>query len=297
MQTKQHIEGLLSSAGVWPSKRLGQNFLIDLNLIRVLVDSAKISKADVVLDVGCGTGSLTEAIAERAGWCIGVEMDAGLAEIAARELEDFENVEIVSGDVLEDKHTINALVVRAIESARQKYGGRFLLVANLPYGSASAVTVNLITGQIRADAMYITVQKEVADRMTAEPGGADYGTLSIFFAATGEAKIERRLKPTVFWPPPQVESAMVSFVRDEGKAGRIRDMEIFSEVVGLFMQHRRKMLKGCVKFAAGRLVEIHNWSQIFEDSFVDARLRPAQLSAESYIAIANLCYEQEGTGK
>ena len=291
MQTKQQIQQLLASAGVSPNKRLGQNFLIDLNLMRLLVDSAQITNNDIVLDIGCGTGSLMQALAKKASKVIAVELDEAVAKIAERELAKAKNVEVIAADILESKHTISRDVTDAVDLARKNCSGRLLLVANLPYSVASPLMMNLITGNITADGMYVTVQKEVADRMTADPGSDDYGTLSIFMSAAGDVKIERVLKPTVFWPRPQVDSAMVSFVRSEEKVSRIHNMELFSEVVNLFMGHRRKMLKACSKLAAGKLAEIRNWPQIFEQSCVDPRNRPEQLSPESYIAISNLCCE------
>jgi 16S rRNA (adenine1518-N6/adenine1519-N6)-dimethyltransferase len=101
MQTKQQIQQLLASAGVEPNKRLGQNFLIDLNLMRLLVDNANIGNDDIVLEVGCGTGSLTQALAERAGKVIAVEMDETLAKIATRELANAGNVKVINADILE----------------------------------------------------------------------------------------------------------------------------------------------------------------------------------------------------
>jgi 16S rRNA (adenine1518-N6/adenine1519-N6)-dimethyltransferase len=152
--------------------------------------------------------------------------------------------------------------------------------------------LNLVTGPTKADSMYVTVQKEVAQRMTAAPGGKHYGILSIFLTATGDAKTLRTLKPSVFWPQPEVESAMVSFVRSNKKADRIHSTEIFSQVVSLFMQHRRKMLTACAKFATGELAEIRNWHLIFEDCAIDPHKRPEVLSADEYLAIANICDEQ-----
>ncbi|MCJ7779039.1 MAG: 16S rRNA (adenine(1518)-N(6)/adenine(1519)-N(6))-dimethyltransferase RsmA, partial [Sedimentisphaerales bacterium] len=270
---------------------LGQNFLIDLNLMRLLVDNANIGNDDIVLEVGCGTGSLTQALAERAGKVIAVELDETLAKIAARELAKAGNVEVINADILESKNTINRTVSDAIEQARKNRSGRFLLVSNLPYSVASPLMMNLITSSIVTDAMHVTVQKEVADRMTAGPGDKHYGTLSIHMAATGDVKTERVLKPTVFWPQPQVDSAMISFVRRKDKISRIYNMELFSKVIGLFMQHRRKMLKGCVKFVAGKLAEIDNWSEIFERCRIDPHNRPEQLRPEDFISISNLCYK------
>jgi 16S rRNA (adenine1518-N6/adenine1519-N6)-dimethyltransferase len=289
MQTKQQIQQLLASAGVEPNKRLGQHFLVDLNLMRLLVDTANISNDDIVLEVGCGTGSLTQGLAERAGRVIAVEIDETLAKIAARELATAGNVEVFNADILENKNTINRTIGGAIELARNRWSGRFLLVSNLPYSVASPLMMNLITGPIVADAMYVTIQKEVAGRMTATPGDKHYGTLSIHLAATGDVKTERVLKPTVFWPQPQVSSAMISFVRKTEKASRIQSMDLLGEVVNLFMQHRRKMVKACTRFVAGKLAEIENWPEVFERCGIDPHNRPEQLRPEQFVAISNLC--------
>lgn len=289
MQTKQQIQQLLVSEGIRPNRRLGQHFLIDLNLMRLLIDSADICKGDIVLEVGCGTGSLTQGLAEKAGRVIAVEVDEPLAKIAKRQLAHHKNVEIINTDILESKNTISHIVTSALGLARKKHTGRIMLVANLPYNVASPVMLNLITAPVVADCMYVTVQKEVAERMTAIPGSKDYGTVSILLAATGDVKTERILKPTVFWPAPQVDSAMVSFIRKRTKADRIKNMELFRDVINLSMQHRRKMLKSCVKFAEGKLAEIKNWPQIFESCLVNPRNRPEQLPPKDYIAIANLC--------
>ena len=292
MQTKQQIERLLASAGVTPNKRLGQHFLIDLNLMRSLIDAAHIRLGDTVLEVGCGTGSFTETLAEAAGHVIAVEYDDTLAQIAANQLKRKDNVTIISSDILESKNTLCREVVDALEIAASQWGGRFMLIANLPYSVAAAVMANLITGPVVCDSMYVTVQREVAERMVATAGGKDYGVLSIFAAATGQAKILRKLKPSVFWPQPQVESAMLTFRRQAKKAAQIHNMDFFKEIVNLFMGHRRKMLKACVKFTEGKLEKIHNWNDIFNRAVIDPQLRTEELTAENYIAIANLCYRQ-----
>ena len=287
MQTKRQIRDLLSSAGVSPNKRLGQHFLIDLNLMRLLVDSANIQKDDVVLEVGCGTGSMTEALAEQAGRIIAVELDRNLSKIAEKQLAMSENVEIINTDILESKNTLSQTVTKALDLAGRKCPGRMLLVANLPYSAASPVIMNLVTGPTTADGMYVTVQKEVADRMTAAPASSDYGILSIFLAATGDVKTIRTLKPAVFWPRPQVDSAMVCFIRHRVKSDRIKNMELFSEIVHLFMGHRRKTLLSCSKLARGRLAKIADWPEIFEQCSINPKQRPETLSPEDYIKMAN----------
>lgn len=287
MQTKRQIQHLLSSAGVSPNRRLGQHFLIDLNLMRLLVDSADIRRDDIVLEVGCGTGSLTEALAEKAGKVIAVEVDRNLAAIAERQLAETNNVELINTDILEGKHTLSRTVIDAFARARRQCPGRVLLVANLPYNVASPVTMNLVTGPTIADAMYVTVQKEVARRMTAGPASDDYGTLSILLAATGDVGTIRTLKPAVFWPRPQVDSAVVGFVRRPEKAKRIANMTLFTETVHFFMGHRRKTLMACTRLARERLAGFADWPEIFEQCRIDPKSRPEQLAAEDYIALAN----------
>jgi len=287
MQTKHQIRDLLSSAGIKPNKRLGQHFLIDLNLMRLLVDSANIQKDDIVLEVGCGTGSMTGALAEKAGRVIAVELDRNLSEIAEKQLANVENLQIINVDILESKHRLNHAVVAALALAQEQCRGRILLVANLPYDVASSLMMNLVIGPNIADGMYVTVQKEVAERMTAAPASSNYGILSIFLGATGDVKMIRTLKPAVFWPKPQVDSAMVSYVRNQAKSNIITNMELFSEIVHLFMGHRRKTLLSCSKLAPGKLKKNADWSEIFEQCSINPKQRPETLSPEDYIAITN----------
>lgn len=291
MQTKTQIQQLLAAAGVEPNKRLGQNFLIDMNLINLLLKSAHISRDDVVLEVGTGTGSLTQALAQQAGKVIAVEFDKNLAHITAEQLSSSDNVIIINTDALENKNTIDHKVIEALEATCNEFYGKLMLVANLPYSIASPVMMNLILGPVVVDSMVVTVQKEVADRMTAEPGHDNYGILSIFMAATGSAKTIRKLSPKVFWPQPQVDSTMIRFDRDNKKVARMYSIELFKEVVNLFMAHRRKMMKACVKFADGNLAKVHNWQDVFEHAVIEPHCRPEELTAENYIAMANLCHE------
>jgi 16S rRNA (adenine1518-N6/adenine1519-N6)-dimethyltransferase len=294
MQTKTEIQRLLTQAGVEPNKRLGQHFLIDLNLMELLLSNAAITGNDIVLEVGSGTGSLTSELVSRASKVIAVECDDVLAEITRQHLRNAKNLEIISADVLENKNTINYQVIEKLKAAQQGISGRVLLVANLPYSAASSVMLNLLTGDVVADEMIVTVQKEVAMRMAAEAGSDDYGTLSIFLAATGQCRILRKLSPKVFWPQPQVDSAMVRFDRDPKKIAEIHNIALFRQVVNLFMGHRRKMMKACVKYASDSLANINNWPDIFARAFIEPQHRPEELSAADYVAIANLCSQMLG---
>lgn len=294
MQTKRQIRELLASAGVTPNRRFGQHFLVDLNLLRLLVDSAEIGAEDVVLEVGCGTGSITQALAERARRVVAVEVDKTLSAIAASQLAETDNVELVRTDVLSSKGMLNPRVVAALSRARASGEGRLLLVSNLPYDAATAVMLNLARGPVVADEMVVTVQKEVSERMEAVPNSKDYGTLSILLGATGQVETLRILKPSVFWPPPGVDSAIVRFVRDACKCERIDEMGRFGEVVSLFMCHRRKMLRACAKFAPPALGGRALWTELFERCRIDPTRRPEALSPEQYVELANLCGRHGG---
>jgi 16S rRNA (adenine1518-N6/adenine1519-N6)-dimethyltransferase len=289
MQTKSQVRQLLTSAGVVPRRRFGQHFLVDLNLVRLVVDSAPITSDDVVLEVGCGTGSITQALAERAGRVVTVEIDRVLGAIARAQLGGCANVELVQADALSSKGALNPEVAAAVDRAQAVVSGRLLLVANLPYDVASALMVNLVKGPIVAAQMVVTVQKEVADRMVAEPDSKCYGMLGIVLGATGSVDVLRVLKPAVFWPPPAVDSAIVRFVREDEKCRRIKSMARFSEVVGLFMGHRRKMLRACVKHARQNLGDRATWMARFERLGIDPSRRPETLTARQYVDLANVC--------
>lgn len=306
MQTKRQIQELLTAAGVAPNRRLGQHFLVDLNLMRLLIDAAGIGPGDVVLEIGTGTASLTEALAEQAGQVVTVELDPTLADIAKSRLAGAANVQALNTDALSNKGSIAPAVIEAVEAAKAKIRemgqigligpmrpdpspSRVMLVANLPYDVASPIMINLVKGPLIVDAMCVTVQKEVAERMIASPGPHDYGTLSIFLQATGKVEMVRTMPASAFWPPPQVESAIVRHVRDSVKSRNILDMHLFGAVVSLFIGHRRKMLRACAKSAPPELGGRDIWPEVFERCGVDPTRRPEELSPDQYVCLANTC--------
>ena len=296
MQTKHEVESLLSAAGVGPNKRLGQNFLIDLNLMRFLIDAAEITRDDVVIEIGCGTGSFTEGIADKAAKVIVVEYDSVLANIAGNQFEKkgYDNIHLINSDALANKNTLCTPMLEALDETVDNFTGQLKLVANLPYNIATPLMVNLTMVKAgeknkAVDSMFVTVQKEVGDRMAAPAGDKHYGPLSIIMAATGDVKVIKNLGTEVFWPRPAVHSAMVRYIRNEEKVSQIKDIAILKEAVSLFMGHRRKMLKACTKFAEGRLKEVSDWPGVFEKCNVDPTIRAEKVMVKDFVAIANAC--------
>lgn len=287
MQSKQQIQQILASVGARPDKKLGQNFLIDMNLVRFLLDKAAITKNDTVFEIGCGTGTLTEGLAEKAGRVIVVEYDKLLSATVKNMFADKEHVTIINGDALNGKNAINAEACQLINESKEQLGGRVLLVANLPYNIAASAMMNLVVCSPVADAMYVTIQKEVAQRMASGSGDELYGILSVVMGATGSVKILKKLGANVFWPAPKVHSAMVEYVRDEKKISKINDMAIFRAIVSLFLGHRRKTLRACTKLADERLGNVGNWAEIFETAGIDSQLRAEKLSPEEFVLLAN----------
>jgi 16S rRNA (adenine1518-N6/adenine1519-N6)-dimethyltransferase len=204
MQTISEIRSLLAERGLRPRHRLGQNFLHDQNQLRKLIAAAQIAPGDLVLEVGSGTGTLTEALLEAGAEVIACEIDENLADIVADRLGD--RITLIRGDCLARGRALAPTIVDAIGSRP------FRLVANLPYQVASPLMTTLLLNHPNCAGQFVTIQKEVADRLLASPGGKDYGPLGIIIGALAEVKRIGAVPPTCFWPQPKVTSAMISLL-------------------------------------------------------------------------------------
>ncbi len=175
-QTVSYLTRRFAEVGLSPNRRHGQNFLIDLNLIQLLADSAELSPDDVVLEVGTGTGSLTTLLAQKAAHVVTVEIDQHLHQMAQEELESFDNVTFLHQDALKNKNRFHDNVIAAVENRMANVEGAiFKTVANLPYSIATPVISNLLRCPIIPELMSVTIQKELADRIVAQPSSKDYG--------------------------------------------------------------------------------------------------------------------------
>lgn len=255
-QTATYLSKRLKAAGLSPVSRYGQNFLIDLNLIDLIARSAELTRTDVVLEIGTGVGSLTSRLSDAAGAVLSVEIDQNLHRLASEELEGRPNVRLIHGDALRNKNTLREDLMDQIRDAMTRIGesARFLLVANLPYNVATPIIGNLLHQSPPPDAMVVTIQKELADRIVAEPGTKDYGALSVWIQSQCRCKIVRVLPPKVFWPRPKVHSAIIRLDLEPERRAAIADLQYFHQTVRALFFHRRKFLRSVVISAMkGRL--------------------------------------------
>ena len=215
MQTLADIKALLASRGLEPKKSLGQNFLIDHNLIRKIADAAEVRPGDLVLEVGPGTGTLTEELLARGCTVVACELDDNLAAMLAErapEIPNGDNLTVVHGDCLEKGDGDKRLNARV----RDVLAGRpFLLVANLPYGAATPLMTTLLLHHPECARQAVTIQREVADRLLAPTNSKDRGGLSVIAQALAHVSRIATAPRECFWPRPDVTSAMVLLTRRE----------------------------------------------------------------------------------
>jgi len=284
VQTKREIQDQLSAAGLKPRRRLGQHFLIDGNLMRRLVQSAAITSNDVVLEVGGGTGGLTDLLLKYAGHVICVEMDAGLHALLAARFSSATNLTLVHGDVLEGKHRLAGEVASLISRAEQD-GCTVKLAANLPYNAATPLVMNLLEDFPAVRRLCFTVQAEVAERILSPPGLKTFGPLSILSRLLCDIQTVAHLRPHVFWPAPSVESVMLRMdvVRDPFPS---RDeLHSFATFVRKTFEHRRKTLRSALAYVetdGQSFGERHAGDALAQ---FDLKRRPEALSAAEWPAL------------
>lgn len=232
MQTLNEIKNLLAQHGVRPSHRLGQNFLHDHNQLQKIVDAADISPGDLVLEVGPGTGVLTEALLDAGADVVASEIDPTMTAIVRDRFG--EKVHIIEGDCLARTRT---LAPELLDTLGQR---PFTLVANLPYNSATPLMMDMLLRRSHCRGQVVLIQREVADRLLAPPGGRDYGPISVLTALLGVARRVTTVPPGCFWPQPKVTSAVVEILprADHG----IDLPEAFADFLGDVFRTRRKQL-------------------------------------------------------
>ena len=287
-QTRSYLMRRFETLGIHPRGKLGQNFLIDLNLLRLLYESAQIDQNDVVLEVGTGTGSLTSAMADRAAAVITVEVDPIMHEMARQELFGKKNIRFFLTDILENKNRLSQEVLEAIrQEVAAGPGRRFKLCANLPYAAATPLISNLLLSDVPPCSMTVTIQKELADRIAARPKTSHYGALGVWIQALCDTRIVRVMPPSVFWPRPKVDSAIVQITANPKKRARIADLRFFHQFVRAIFFHRRKFLRSVLCSAFKGKLEKQTVDGVMEKLGLGETARADALPVETIIRLSD----------
>ncbi len=296
-QTQSYLRSLFSKRGISPRHGLGQNFLIDLNIHDLIVNAADVGSNDVILEVGSGTGALTMLMASRGATVVTVDVDPSMAKLTSEVVAGLPNVRVLNLDALKNKNTLNPGVLDHVRAGLAVGSDkRFKIVANLPYHVATPVITNfLVHPELCPVLMVVTIQRELADRMCAEAASPAYGSLSILVQALADVSIVRTLPPTVFWPRPKVDSAVVAIQPNASKRAAVGDVAWFHDFVRSVFIHRRKYLRHV-------LAEIwpDRWTKMEVDAWLESRgisgqIRAEALDIEEFLAMAHALHERWGT--
>jgi 16S rRNA (adenine1518-N6/adenine1519-N6)-dimethyltransferase len=261
LQTKHDIQALLAGIGRRPVHRFGQNFMIDGNLLRLLLAAGEIKPHDLVIEVGPGTGSLTEEILTTGCRLVAVEIDRELSALLRQRLGHRPNFTLIEGDALNGKHAINPQLLAAISGVKG-----VKLVANLPYQIASPLLIDLLIAGV--ELLAFTVQKEVAQRLAASAGSDDYGPLSVIAQLLAKVELLRTLPPQAFWPMPKIQSSLVCLTRADQLG---EDAARFSRFLHAVFAYRRKTL--------GRALREAGYAEID----FDLKIRAEELSPAEWL--------------
>ena len=263
---------ILKAFNLHASHRLGQNFLISPAVVRAVVEAAEIAAGDRVLEIGPGIGTLTQGLLEAGAEVTAVELDKKLPAVLAETLKGYEHLNVVQGDIL--KTDIAALMG----------GAPFKVAANLPYYITTPILLSLLEQKLPITRIVTMVQKEVAERMTAPPGGRDYGALSVAVQYYTEPEIVLDVPPNCFLPAPEVESAVIVCAVRHTPAVAVKDEKVFFRVVKAALGQRRKTLSNALKTTGAPKEQIE---AALAAAKVDAARRGETLSLAEFAVVAD----------
>jgi 16S rRNA (adenine1518-N6/adenine1519-N6)-dimethyltransferase len=270
---------LLEQFQLLPKKSLGQNFLHDPNALEKIIATAELMPEDTVLEIGPGTGELTERLALSARHVIAVEIDSRLEPILSARLSPYDNVTVLYQDILET----NVLALVKDEP--------FVVVANVPYYITSAILRHLLEAPRRPRRLVLTMQLEVAERLIAKPG--DLSLLGVSAQFYARSQIATRLKPGVFWPRPDVDSAVVRMDTYAVPPVDVPDERSFFRVVRAGFGQKRKQLKNSI--GDGLHLSAGAASGLLESAGIDPRRRAETLSLEEWAGLTRAFVASQGT--
>ena len=257
-------------------KKLGQNFLIDENIVRRIVEAAELSPADKVLEVGPGIGTLTQGLAESGADVVAVELDKRLLPVLDVTLEGYDNVRIVNGDILQ----VNIMETVAAPE--------FKVCANLPYYITTPIIMGLFESHVPIDSITIMVQKEVADRMQVGPGTKEYGALSLAVQYYAKPEIVAIVPPNCFMPRPNVGSAVIRLTRHKEVPVQVNDEKLMFKIIRASFNQRRKTLANGLNNAP----DIHLSKEVIQESIeelgVPVTIRGEALTLQQFAQLSNI---------
>ncbi len=269
---------LVKKHGFKFTKSLGQNFLIDDNIVDKIVAGAGIGPGDKIIEVGPGIGTLTREMASRAEALMAVEIDKNLIPILADTLGDYDNVKIVNEDII--KADIRGLIDENLG------GGPVKLVANLPYYITTPIIMRFLEENINVTDIVVMVQKEVAERMNAQPGGKDFGALSVAVQYYCDTEIVAKVPRHLFVPQPNVDSIVIALrVRPERKY-KVDDEDLYFKVVKAAFGQRRKTLLNSIS-SMGNLSK-DQVKEALEEAGIDPKRRGETLSLDEFAILSNV---------
>lgn len=275
---------MFQEAGMRPATARGQNFLLDKNQVNLIARLGDPGPDDLVLEVGPGTGFLSEVLAPSGCTVLGVDVDRKLLQIASKTTKDFPNVILMQADILKNKNEINPAVVEKVEELLKARGPGTVLksISNLPYSAGTPFVANLFSSPLPWKIGIFMLQLEVAKRITAAPDSSAYGSLSISAAFAGKAKLVRKVPPQVFWPRPKVDSAIVSIEFLSPEERLKHPWKHLRKVTSAVFCSRRKTLKNALKgcFEKDRIPEV------MTELDLDPSSRGSEMTPEQFMALA-----------
>ncbi len=263
---------ILKAFGLQTSKRLGQNFLVDEDVVAAIVAAAAIEPGDAVLEIGPGIGTLTQGLAEAGAAVTAVELDARLVTVLGQTLAGYDNVRLVHGDILK------------VDISREMTKEPYKVVANLPYYITTPILMRLLEQRLPVSLLVTMVQKEVAERMVAKPGGKDYGALSVAVQYYTAPEIVFTVPPSAFIPAPAVESAVIRCAVRAVPPVAVADERMFFRTVKAAFAQRRKTLANGLK-AAG--LPPAAAAEVLAAAGIDGNRRGETLSLAEFAAVAD----------
>ncbi len=255
-------------------KRYGQNFLTDLNLLKSVVEKSGVNKESTVVEIGVGAGTLTGEIAKQVSFVYGFEIDTKLKPVLKETLKDYNNVEIVFNDILK----IGA------KKVDEMIGKNYSIIANLPYYITTPIIMEFVENSEFCERIVVTVQKEVAERLVASPKTSDYGAITASIGAIANSKIIKYIDRQMFYPAPNVDSAVVRIEFDKQKYQILDIIKYRKLIKNAFSMRRKTLVNNLMK---GYNLNRQQIEDVLKSCGIDILVRGEELDASTYVKLSN----------